>query len=411
MARRAVFSARHRNPFFRLAVLVTLGISLVASCSSSGGSAAPKPGASSSNGENSPSASPTPEVKLSFSPEDGAKDIRPDKPITVSLSGGSLSSVTVTDTEGEEVPGEFSSDKATWTTVDNLRPRRTYSILAKGSAVDGSTLSEKSSLSTLAPSKSASFYLSPSANSTVGVGMPIVASFVSPVDESKRAAIEKGMKVKTSPVTKGSWGWLSSTYLVWRPEKYWKPGTKVSLDADIGGMQTQSTLWTSADDKTNFTIGSALIGTVDVANSMMTVRRDGKLLRSIPISAGKSGYTTRNGVKIIHEKNREREMRSETTGIPEDSAEGYRIKVDYAMRLTWSGEFIHAAPWNTSYFGSSNQSHGCTGMSDSNAAWLYENTKVGDVFEYKGSNRGMEFGNGYSMWNMSYAEWQKKSAA
>ncbi|MGL5828233.1 MAG: Ig-like domain-containing protein [Angustibacter sp.] len=357
-------------------------------------------------------ASPTPTIKpeLSITPASGSKNVRPDASVKVALNVGTLSSVSVKDSKGAVLPGKLSSDKLSWANIDNLNPKLTYTVIASGTGTDGSKVSEQSTFSTLTPSKNATFYLSPSKGSTVGVGMPIVASFLSPVDESKRAEIEKGMKVTTSPVTKGSWGWLSSTYLVWRPEKYWKPGTKVSLNADVGGMQTQSTLWTSGDDATNFTVGSAVIGSVDLADSMMTVRRDGQVLRSIPISAGKSGFTTRSGIKIVHEKYRERVMNSETTGIPLDSPEGYRTKVDYALRLTWSGEFLHAAPWNGAYFGSSNRSHGCTGMSDSNAAWLYENTRVGDVFQYTGSSRPMELGNGYGMWNVSFASWQKQSA-
>ena len=42
------------------------------------------------------------------------------------------------------------------------------------------------------------------------------------------------------------------------------------------------------------------------------------------------------------------------------------------MRLTYSGEFLHAAPWSVGSQGYANVSHGCTGMSTANAQWLYD---------------------------------------
>ena len=90
--------------------------------------------------------------------------------------------------------------------------------------------------------------------------------------------------------------------------------------------------------------------------------------------------------------------------------ERYSLRVKYAMRITSSGEFLHAAPWNAAYFGSRNASHGCVGMSTANAAWLFNRTLIGDPVVTTGSSRGMEYGNGYSDWNMSYAKYKKGSA-
>ncbi len=360
------------------------------------------------------SAAPTEPAKgsaqVTFAPASGTTSIRPDKPIAVNVSDGTLDEVTVKDSKGEAISGKLAADKTSWSTSDFLRPKRTYTVTAKATGEDGEATTKTATLTTLTPSKSASFYFSPQPGATVGVGMPIAVGFADPVTESKRAAIEDRMKVTTTPATKGSWGWLTSTSLVWRPAEYWKPGTKVSVKADIGGMQTQETLWTSGDDATNFTVGSQMISTVNLDTKQMTVQKNGSTIKTIPISAGKSGFITRSGIKIIHSRESKRKMNSETTGIAQDSEEGYLIDVKYAMRLTNSGEFIHGAPWNASKFGVVNGSHGCTGMSDENAKWVFDNSKVGDVVKYTGSDRGIETGNGYSMWNMSFSEWQKQSA-
>ena len=51
--------------------------------------------------------------------------------------------------------------------------------------------------------------------------------------------------------------------------------------------------------------------------------------------------------------------------------EGYRTKIDYAQRLTWGGEFIHAAPWSEGQQGRVNVSHGCVNVSMADGAWLF----------------------------------------
>ena len=117
------------------------------------------------------------------------------------------------------------------------------------------------------------------------------------------------------------------------------------------------------------------------------------------------------GVKVIIEKFRSKRMNSETVGIANDSADGYNIPgVEYAMRVTYSGEFIHAAPWSVGSQGSANVSHGCTGMSTADAGWLYNMTKRGDVVEYTGTDRQMTLDNGYGDWNADFATWKKGSA-
>ena len=73
----------------------------------------------------------------------------------------------------------------------------------------------------------------------------------------------------------------------------------------------------------------------------------------LPVSAGKPGFTTRVGDQGHH-----REVPSQADGLrrPSASSEGdpeyYDIDdVEYAMRVTYSGEFLHAAPWSVGVAG------------------------------------------------------------
>jgi lipoprotein-anchoring transpeptidase ErfK/SrfK len=99
-------------------------------------------------------------------------------------------------------------------------------------------------------------------------------------------------------------------------------------------------------------------------------------------------------------------MDAATTGTDPNDPEYYNIKVKYAMRLTYSGEFLHQAEWSVGSQGRANVSHGCTGMSPTNAKWLFDRSKMGDVVVYQGSSRPLEWGNGYTAWDMSYSRWK-----
>ena len=139
---------------------------------------------------------------------------------------------------------------------------------------------------------------------------------------------------------------------------------------------------------------------------MRTVYRDGKKVRTMLISGGKPGWETRSGTKLIMAKEYDKTMTNEMIGAEED----YTLVAKYALRITNSGEFLHSAPWNAANFGRRNASHGCVGMSVADSEWLYENSLIGDPVVTTGTGRGLEQGNGYADWDISYATFKKGSA-
>ncbi len=169
-------------------------------------------------------------------------------------------------------------------------------------------------------------------------------------------------------------------------------------------------IWGQEDRKVTFQIGRSQISTVDVEKLTMTVVRDGKLVRTFPVSTGKEGFRTRGGKKVVLATERSKTMDATSIGIRPGQAEYYRLFVEYAVRVTWSGEFVHAAPWSVRHQGKRNVSHGCVGMSMDNARWFYDHTIIGDVVDTVNSSREMELRNGFGDWNMSWAEWVKGSA-
>ena len=49
-------------------------------------------------------------------------------------------------------------------------------------------------------------------------------------------------------------------------------------------------------------------------------------------------------------------------------------------------------------------------MSTADAQWMFQNSKVGDVVTYTGSDRAIEPGNGFNVWNETYEQWRRGSA-
>jgi len=345
-------------------------------------------------------------AEISITPADGKKKVRLDSAIHVTAVGGQLVTVNLRDAGGDKVKGELSADGTTWAADDDgLEAGSKYRITATAKDANGLSTTEKSSFTTLKPALRASAYLTPGDEWNVGVGMPVIVTLTRSVADSQRDDIEDAISVVSKPATKGAWRWFSDYELQWRPAAYWQSGTKVSVTADLDGVEFRKGVWGKGEQAAKFSIGSRMVSTVDMKRHKLTVRKNGKVLRVIPITTGKPGFETREGTKVIMGRETSRQMNSETTGIDKDNPEYYNVKVKWAMRLTYSGEFLHAAPWSVGSQGRANVSHGCTGMSTANAQWLFNVSKVGDVVKYVGGSRPMEWGNGYTAWNKTFKEW------
>lgn len=339
----------------------------------------------------------------------GAHRWDPTEPIVIRADDGRLTNVDVRSRDGKRVIGKVSDSGKVWRSTDPLlKYDTTYKLQAR--AVDAAGLATKQSgrFHTVKPKSRVYTDVSPFGGAVVGVGMPIIVSFSAPVPN--RAEAERRLNVDTSPQTLGSWYWVSDQMVRWRPKEYWKSGTDVTVTSKLAGVDLGDGTWGDDDDRVNFSVGQQLISTVDIASHRMVVEQDGNVIRRIPVTTGKAGWDTRNGVKVIISKDRNVVMDAATLDVDPGDPEYYRLDVEYAMRVTWSGEYLHAAPWSVSSQGDENVSHGCTGMSTANAAWFYNLSKPGDIVEYVGGSRTMEPWNGYTDWTMSWSDWKQGSA-
>ncbi|MFJ5775186.1 Ig-like domain-containing protein [Streptomyces sp. NPDC093094] len=397
----------HRTRVFahapvRAAVAAAL-LAPLAACSS-GGSSGDSPAARSDKSGDRP-------VTVTVTPE--GRQAAAGEPVTVTAAHGRLTSVTVTDGEGHRLAGKVVKGGGKWVSDRKAAPGTSYTVAAATRTEGGTTGSARASFSTAEADKVNKVDWRPGTGTTVGVAQPISLVFDNPV--GNKAEVEKQLKVTASDGTEGSWGWIRDysgrDRVDWRPESYWKPGTKVTLNAELNGTDSgPDGGWFVRDYTTAFTVGTEQIVKVDLDTHRLKLVRDGRTVRDIPVSGGTPGGDKRSwrGTAVLMAKEGTINMNSETVGL----GDAYDKMVDYSMRLTWSGMYAHAAPWNAAYFGNANHSSGCIGMSDADAAWFYAQVRPGDPFEISGEEtKGVvEPGNGFGAWNLSWADWQKKSA-
>ncbi|WMX47241.1 L,D-transpeptidase [Streptomyces roseicoloratus] len=336
------------------------------------------------------------------------------RPLTVTASGGTLAQVRVVDEDGGALTGRTASGGASWTSDRKAAPGASYTVEVTARGAGGKETTSRTTHAIAEADTINKLTLAPGKNTTVGIAQPLSIVFDRPV--KNKADVERQLKVTTSDATEGSWGWLTDysgkDRVDWRPKDYWKPGTKVTLEATLNGTDSGgSGGWFVRDYRTGFTVSEqARVVKVDLDTKKLTVLRDGRAVRTIPVSGGTPGGDKRSwrGTAVLMAKEGTINMNSETVGL----GDAYDKMVDYSMRLTWSGMYAHAAPWNARYFGRANMSSGCIGMSDEEARTFYEMVRPGDPFEIKGrETKGVVAeGNGYGAWNVSWPAWKAKSA-
>ncbi|MDQ0581607.1 L,D-transpeptidase [Streptomyces rishiriensis] len=336
----------------------------------------------------------------------------------VKVSDGRLTEVKMTVAgSGQAVEGSLSADGSTWKPKEQLERGTKYQISATAKDASGKTAAANAIFTTVSSSNSFIGTYTPDADTTVGVGMPVSFTFDKAVSDTK--AVQSHITVSSSSGQQVIGHWFGAQRLDFRPEEYWKAGSKVTMRIDLDGVEGANGVYGVQKKTVTFTIGRSQVSTVDVDTQTMTVVRDGQTLKSVPISSGSPDHTTYNGQMVISEKFTQTRMNSRTVGLGGE----YDIPdVPHAMRLTQSGTFIHGNYWynrGNPPFGRTGTSHGCVGLADAQGAqgdtsakWFYDNSLIGDVVIVENSpDKTVSPDNGLNGWNMSWAEWTAGSAA
>ncbi|MFH8992551.1 Ig-like domain-containing protein [Streptomyces sp. NPDC017940] len=347
---------------------------------------------------------------VTIAPKDGTKAVATSGALRISAADGKLTEVTVKGPKGRAVPGKITSGGAKWTPAKHLASGTEYKVHAIAKDSEGRTAAKDSTFTTLVPENTFTGQFTPEDGTKVGVGMPFSVRFTRGITAPR--AVEKAIRITTEPSVPVEGHWFGNDRLDFRPEKYWKPGTKVTVRLDLDGVEGRPGVYGEQAKTIRFEIGRSQVSTVDVKTKKMTVVRDGKVLKKIPVTTGKPGYETWNGQMVISERLEVTRMNGETVGYGGE----YDIKdVPHAQRLSTSGTFIHGNYWGGGAFGNYNASHGCIGLQDVRggydkkvpSAWFFDRSMVGDVVVVKNSDdKTIAPDNGYSGWNMSWDKWK-----
>ncbi|WRZ93360.1 Ig-like domain-containing protein [Streptomyces sp. NBC_01007] len=342
--------------------------------------------------------------------------VDPDKPLEITSEGdtGRITDVTATDASGRYVAGELAADGSRWHSTSPLAAGAHYTVRVSTEDEDGAPGRKVIGFDTSTPKtkKLLNVEFGPKAGK-YGVGQPITAELSVPVkDKAARTVVERALRVDSTPAVDGAWHWVDDKTLHYRPKEYWPVHATVTAHSNLAGVRIGERLWGGDAKTVKITTGDRLIALTDAATHSMKVYRNDAVIKEIPVTTGKPGFDTRNGVKVVLGKEYFVRMRGTSIGIAEGSSDSYDLPVYYATRVTWSGEYVHAAPWSTGSQGYANVSHGCTGMSTGNAEWFFNTFNEGDIVKVVNSEgKTMDaFGNGFGDWNLGWKTWRAGSA-
>jgi lipoprotein-anchoring transpeptidase ErfK/SrfK len=368
------------------------------------------------NGTSGTSAVRTSTAKIVISAKDGSTGASINT-TGVKVTEGRLTEVRMTVADsGRSVEGALSADGADWKPKEQLERGTKYRISATAKDADGRTAAADSTFTTVSSADSFIGTYTPDNGTTVGVGMPVSFTFDKAIGDKK--AVQSHITVTSSSGQRVVGHWFGAQRLDFRPEEYWKAGSKVTMKIDLDGVEGANGLHGVQKKTVTFTVGRSQVSTVDVNTQTMTVVRDGRTLKTVPISSGDAEHTTYNGRMVISEKFTQTRMNSRTVDLGSE----YDIPdVPHAMRLTASGTFLHGNYWykkGNPPFGRTGTSHGCVGLADVQGArgdtpakWFYDQSLIGDVVVVKNSpDKTVAPDNGLNGWNLSWAEWTATSA-
>ena len=351
--------------------------------------------------------------------------LNPTTPITVTVSGGTLDTVQLTNPDGKLVKGTMSTDRSSWTTAEVLGYSKKYTLSATAQNPAGTRTVSDATYTTLMPANLTMPYLNTTGGqalqdgATYGVGIVPVVRFDEQIADKKAA--EKALVVTTTPHVDGVWNWVSDHEAHWRPEHFYASGTKVTVSANVYGVEVGPGLYGQADKSLSFTIGQKRVAIADDKTHQVNVYWGDKLVRTMPTSMGRGGYVTGTGGQqislwtmpgfytVIGHANPVL-MDSSTYGLPVNSAAGYREYIYWATQISTDGIYLHELTSTIWAQGNTDVSHGCLNLNSENAIWFYKNSQIGDVVKVENTGGpGIKvFQNGD--WSVPWTTWIKGSA-
>ncbi|MDP9998090.1 MULTISPECIES: L,D-transpeptidase [Pseudarthrobacter] len=345
-------------------------------------------------------------VKVDITPADAAKQVNPATPVSVTVGNGRIESVTLTSTSGEAVEGAFAADGSSWTATAPLKFNTEYSYTYVVTDSAGRETTATQSFNTVSSTHEADAAIYPLDGMKVGVGQPLQVVFSEPV--LNREAVEKAITITSSAGQAGAFHWFSDTMVRYRPEAFWAANSTVTMDMKLFGVDLGNGQIANFNKKANIRFGDKKVAIADAAAHTFTLSVNDQVVKTLPVSMGDKRFPSARGYAVLMEKNRYDHFRAASIGLkPGDPAYYGNVDVEYAIRLTLSGAYIHQALESAyPFIGNTNVSHGCIGFAPDGAAWVFDNMTTGDVVQIintEGDYAAVD--DGYGDWNIPWAEY------
>ena len=356
----------------------------------------------------------TSRATVAITPESGAEKAPISTEIGITVTEGQVAQVEVTTDAGDQVSGDLRPDGSAWVPAEPLKPKTTYTATVEVLDDNKVPATTSTSFTTMAkPKERMSATLWNKSGYEYGNAMPIMIDFPDDfeVPEKHRAEVEKRLFVYSDPPQQGAWHWFTGNHLEYRPEQFWEPGTSISVRAALDGVPLGGDKYGEKDITETVAIDSDT-RVVEIVNKdkEMVAKKNGKVVKTMPISLGKASTPSYSGTMTIMEQMEHTVF--DTTAECGGQVQGdncYRTPVDWAQRLTWSGQFIHSAPWSVGDQGVRNVSHGCVNASPSDSKWIYDFAKIGDPVVITGTEEDLPYGDGFTAFDMSWEDFLQGS--
>lgn len=347
-----------------------------------------------------------PPVKVDITPAAAAKQVNPASPVSVKVGHGRIESVTLTSTSGEAIPGTFATDGSSWSATAPLKFNTEYSYTYVVTDEAGRETTTTQSFNTVSSTNEANAAIYPLDGMKVGVGQPLQVVFSEPV--VNRDAVEKAIKITSSAGQAGAFHWFSDTMVRYRPEAFWAANSTVSMDMQLFGVDLGNGQIANFNKKATIRFGDKKVAIADAAAHTFTLSVNDQVVKTLPVSMGDKRFPSARGYAVLMEKNRFDHFRAASIGLkPGDPAYYGEVDVEYSIRLTLSGAYIHQALESAfPYIGNTNVSHGCIGFAPDGAAWVFDNMTTGDVVQIintEGDYAALD--DGYGDWNIPWTEY------
>lgn len=345
-------------------------------------------------------------VTSEAAPANGAKQVNPAAPVSLKVTNGTIERVTLTSTTGEAVEGSIDPAGTGWTAAGPLKFNTDYSYTYVVKDGAGRETSTTQAFSTVSSSHEADAAIYPLDGMKVGVGQPLQVIFSEPV--VNREAVEKAITITSSAGQTGAFHWHSDTMVRYRPENFWAANSTIAMDMKLFGVDLGNGQIANFNKKVNISIGDKKVAVADSAAHTFTLSVNDQVVKTLPVSMGDKRFPSARGYGVLMEKKRYDHFRASSIGLkPDDPAYYGDVDVEYTIRLTLSGAYIHQALESAyPFIGNANVSHGCIGFAPDGAAWVFDNMGTGDVVQIVNTEGDYAaHDDGFGDWNIPWSEY------